>query len=184
MKLKFVTGNINKHKEVQALLAPFELEQIVLDLDEIQEMDEKKIIEHKARQALESIEAPFIVEDTSFYLECFDYKFPGPFIKFFENYYKASGLYQLAKRFGLLKAKGKTFIAYVKDSENIIYFEGSHEGELVEPRGDKDFGYGAAFLPSGQTKTFGEMEREEKHRHSARGHAANKLKEFLLKQHE
>lgn len=181
MTLKFITGNKNKFREIQDVLEGIVLEQVTLDLDEIQDMDEKKIIEHKAKQALKTIEPPFIVEDTSFYFECFDYKFPGPFIKFFETYYKAKGLYELAKQFGKLKAKGKTIIAYIKKDGEILYFEGHHEGDLVEPRGDKDFGYGTVFQPNGQTKTFGEMERPEKYNYSARGEASRKLKEFLLR---
>ncbi len=106
MKLKFITSNVNKFNEIREVLAPLELEQVVLDLDELQELDTKKIIEHKAKQAIGKVDAPFIVEDTSFYFECFDYVFPGPFIKFFEKHYKAKGLYELTKKMGQTKARG------------------------------------------------------------------------------
>jgi inosine/xanthosine triphosphate pyrophosphatase family protein len=36
------------------------------------------------------------------------------------------------------------------------------------------------FEPQGQSKTFGEMERSEKHALSMRGIAAKKLREFIL----
>ena len=180
MKLKFITGNSNKFKEIQNVLEPFQLEQVVLDLDEIQDMDEVKIIEHKAKQALQNVKTPFFVEDTSFSFECFDYKFPGPFIKFFEVHYKASGLFILAKNLGRLKARGKTIITFVDESHNLHHFEGNHQGQLVEPRGDKDFGYGAAFIPDRSNLTFGEMERSEKYKYSARAEATRKFREFLI----
>ncbi len=51
---------------------------------------------------------------------------------------------------------------------------------MVEPRGDKDFGYGASFLPENSSLTFGELEREEKYKIDARGKASSALKEYLL----
>ena len=43
-------------------------------------------------------------------------------------------------------------------------FEAQVHGTLVwPPRGDRGFGYDPMFLPDGQTRTFGEMPRDEKH---------------------
>jgi XTP/dITP diphosphohydrolase len=43
-------------------------------------------------------------------------------------------------------------------------FEGRVDGTLVwPPRGEKGFGYDPMFLPDGHTRTFGEMDSEEKH---------------------
>ena len=42
--------------------------------------------------------------------------------------------------------------------------EGRVDGQLVwPPRGNMGFGYDAMFLPEGETRTFGELTREEKH---------------------
>ncbi len=44
------------------------------------------------------------------------------------------------------------------------YFRGEAHGTLVwPPRGDKGFGYDPVFQPDGQSRTFGEMDAEEKH---------------------
>jgi len=49
-------------------------------------------------------------------------------------------------------------------------FEGRVDGTLVwPPRGDKGFGYDPMFLPDGHTRTFGEMEGDEKHGLPPRG---------------
>ncbi len=49
-------------------------------------------------------------------------------------------------------------------------FEARVEGVLVwPPRGDKGFGYDPMFLPRGESRTFGEMDSEEKHRLPPRG---------------
>lgn len=43
-------------------------------------------------------------------------------------------------------------------------FEAKVHGEIVwPPRGDRGFGYDPFFLPDGHTRTFGEMESQEKH---------------------
>jgi XTP/dITP diphosphohydrolase len=49
-------------------------------------------------------------------------------------------------------------------------FEGRVGGTLVwPPRGDKGFGYDPMFLPDGHTRTFGEMDGDEKHGLPPRG---------------
>ncbi|MDR3499634.1 MAG: RdgB/HAM1 family non-canonical purine NTP pyrophosphatase [Parvibaculum sp.] len=46
---------------------------------------------------------------------------------------------------------------------HVEYFEGRVDGELVwPPRGLKGFGYDPMFVANGQTRTFGEMEPDEK----------------------
>lgn len=43
----------------------FEIEQAYIDIDEIQEIDVRRVIEHKAKAAFERVGAPVLVEDTS-----------------------------------------------------------------------------------------------------------------------
>lgn len=55
-------------------------------------------------------------------------------------------------------------------------FEGQIEGTIVwPPRGDHGFGYDPIFVPKGMSKTFAELEPEEKHRISHRAAAFRKL---------
>ena len=62
-------------------------------------------------------------------------------------------------------------------------FEGTVSGEIVEPgRGDQGFGYDPIFVPAqglekGDTRTFGEMDPDEKHGISHRADAFKKLVE-------
>jgi len=57
----------NKFKEVQAVLAPIKLEQVDIDLAEIQELDARKIIEHKLKEAFKHRKGKFIIDDSSLY---------------------------------------------------------------------------------------------------------------------
>lgn len=59
-------------------------------------------------------------------------------------------------------------------------FEGICEGIILSaPIGEKGFGYDALFIPEGSTKSFAQMETEEKNIYSHRKKAVKKLIDFL-----
>jgi XTP/dITP diphosphohydrolase len=61
-------------------------------------------------------------------------------------------------------------------------FEGRVDGTLVRPpRGDKGFGYDPMFLPDGYTRTFGEMDSDEKHGLPPRGKGLSHRARAFLK---
>ncbi len=182
MALKFITGNDNKFKEIQSMLAPIEIEQFNLDLAEIQSLDAHEIIRHKLTEAMKQEQDEFIVEDTSVYLECLNNQLPGPFIKWFLESLQPQGIFELAKSMGNTKAYAVTLLGHAS-GDNVEFFEGRNDGEVVAPIGDKDFGWGPIFKPDGSDKTYGQMEREEKYSVSMRAIAAGKLKDFLRNNH-
>lgn len=58
----FITGNQGK-ADYLANFLDFPVEHIKLDLDELQSMDLRVIVEHKIRQAYAIVKKPVIVED-------------------------------------------------------------------------------------------------------------------------
>ena len=59
-------------------------------------------------------------------------------------------------------------------------FEGRVNGHITwPPRGDKGHGYDPVFVPDGETRTFAEMDEEEKNSLSHRGRAIQKLLAWL-----
>ncbi len=71
-------------------------------------------------------------------------------------------------------------IALAEPDGDIRTFEGRVNGIIThEPKGDKGFGYDPVFIPQGMTRTFAEMEPEEKDRLSHRMMAIKLLKEHL-----
>ena len=181
--LKFITGNKNKFSEVRAILAPIEVEQVNINLEEIQSLDVHEIMEHKLLEAANHMHGEYIVEDTSLYLECLQDKLPGPYIKWFLESLGASGISDMALKLGKKRARGITIFGYRDLQGEVHFFEGINYGEIVAPLGDNDFGWGPIFKPDGHGKTYGEMEREEKYAVSMRGIAGKKLKEFLESNH-
>jgi non-canonical purine NTP pyrophosphatase (RdgB/HAM1 family) len=176
MSLYFITGNKNKFSEVSAILPG--VKQFDIDLPEIQEIDAKEIIKAKLLEALKHRQAEFIVEDTSLYLNCLN-GLPGPLIKWFMKTVGKDGLFKLAKKLGDNKAEAKTIIGYVKNPNQIYYFEGSIKGIIVPPTLESGFGWDPIFQPNGFSKSFAELAREEKNNISMRRIALDKLKEFI-----
>jgi len=174
----FITGNENKFQEVKTLLPG--IKQLKLDLEEIQEVDPHKIIQAKIQQAFKHKKAPFIIEDTSLYLDCLN-GLPGPLIKWFLEKLGTQGIYNLAQKLGNNKAQAKTIIGYAKSKKEILFFEGIIEGEIVPPSGPTNFGWNPLFKPKGYNKTFQEMTLEEKNKISMRKLAVEKLKHYLEK---
>lgn len=175
MSLYFITGNKNKFEEASAIIPS--LKQFDIDLDEIQEIDAKKIIEHKLKEALKHKKGNFIVEDASLQLDCLN-NLPGPLIKWFWKSLGNLGIYDLCKKYKNFSAIASVTIGYTDGSE-IKYFIGSIKGRIVEPTGDNGFGYDPIFMPEGFNKTYHEMTKEEKNKMSHRKKALNKLKKYL-----
>lgn len=176
MSLYFITGNKDKYKEVQAVLP--QVEQLDIDLPEIQSLDAHEIIQAKLIEAQKHQTGEFIVEDNSLYLEGIK-GLPGPLIKWFLKTVGNDGLYKMAEAFGNFNAEAKVVIGYSNIAGEISFFEGSTKGTIVPARGSEGFGWDPIFQPDGYTKTFAEMNPEEKNEFSMRRIAVNKLKEQL-----
>ncbi|MGB7958209.1 MAG: non-canonical purine NTP pyrophosphatase [Minisyncoccia bacterium] len=178
MSLIFVTGNKDKFEEVRSILG-IPLERSDIELPEIQSLDAKEVLRGKLNAAEKHARGEYIVEDTSLYLECLKGALPGPFIKWFEKGIGNEGIAKMAECMGDDRAEARALIGYLSASGEMRFFEGAVRGKIVAPRGNKDFGWGPIFQPEGYQKTFGEMDRAEKHAISMRGIAARKLKGFL-----
>jgi non-canonical purine NTP pyrophosphatase (RdgB/HAM1 family) len=175
MVLHFITGNRGKLKEVKEIIP--EVEQIDLDLLEIQELDSRKIIEEKLKEAIKQKKGEFFCEDTSVYINSLN-GLPGPLIKWFLKTIGDRGIWELVRDRKDKSARAVTCIGYT-DGKEIRFFEGEILGEISEPRGEGGFGWDKIFKPKGSERTFGEMNLEEKSRISMRKIALVKLKKYL-----
>ena len=178
-KLYFVTGSKTKFEEAREILSGVELEQFDIDLPEIQEIDAHKVVKAKLEAALAHHEGPFIVDDVSVRCEALN-GLPGPFIKWFLKSFSLEEMHTMLATLGNTATEVSLLIGYVKNKEDIHFFEGQVTGEIVAPRGDY-FGWDPIFQPKGQDKTYAEMDREEKNKISHRRLALDKLKKFLSK---
>ena len=160
MTWAFVTGNLDKHREAEAILGR-PLERIELDLPEIQATTTRDVALVKARAAFAALGRPVIVEDAGFELAALA-GFPGPFIKYWEQLGGLASICRAVDGLGDRRAAAVCVLALCDDREARVV-EGRIEGTVsASPRGDNGFGWDAIFIPEGHQRTFGEMTAQEK----------------------
>uniref|UniRef100_A0A8C6H594 Inosine triphosphate pyrophosphatase n=1 Tax=Mus spicilegus TaxID=10103 RepID=A0A8C6H594_MUSSI len=158
---------------------PCTLEAQKIDLPEYQgEPDEISI--QKCQEAARQVQGPVLVEDTCL---CFNALggLPGPYIKWFLQKLKPEGLHQLLAGFEDKSAYALcTFALSTGDpSQPVLLFRGQTSGQIVMPRGSRDFGWDPCFQPDGYEQTYAEMPKSEKNTISHRFRALHKLQEYF-----
>ena len=163
-----------------------EVKQLDIDLPELQGLPED-IVKGKLKIALEkskNLKGPILVEDTSLCFNAYG-GLPGPYIKYFLKAIKQEGLYKMACVFDDHSAYVQSIFGLHKnENEEPNLFIGKTEGEIVFPRGQKNFGLlglDPCFKPNCSNKTYAEMEKDEKNKIIHRGKISNDLIDWLKK---
>ena len=150
--LYFVTGNKGKVAEAQTILG-FPIRIANINLDEIQELDLKKIVTHKVKQAYEIIKHPVFVDDVGVYIEAWN-GFPGPFIKFIREAGGNKLLIRMLESETNRNVVVKAAIGF-HDGKKVHIFLGEVLGVIgKEIKGKNGFGWDPVFIPDGKTQTF------------------------------
>jgi XTP/dITP diphosphohydrolase len=192
MEIIFATNNRNKADEVRAIVPPnikiITLEQAGIDIEipEPHETLEENAAE-KGRTIFAYTGKNCFGEDTGLEVMALNGE-PGVYSARYAG--EASGMHgpsekNIAKLLHKLEpysnrnAQFRTVIFLILDNKE-YFFEGICKGSIgFEPRGEKGFGYDPIFIPEGLTKTFAEMNMEEKNQYSHRKKAMDKLVTFL-----
>ncbi len=175
--ITFITGNQYKADYLAKYLG-FPVKHLKLDLDEIQSLDLKVIVEHKVRQAYEKIKTPVIVEDVSLEFEALN-GLPGPFIKFFIENMAFETICSMINGKSR-KAKAKCVFGYF-DGETLKLIEGGMGGEIAEiPAGENGYGWDRLFVPDGYTVTRASLKEEDYQKTYLQIKPFADLKAFLL----
>lgn len=174
--IEIATTNASKLREFQRLLPNYEIKGVNLDINEIQSLDPYKVVSQKAKDAFEKNKNnPILVEDTSLDILGLG-GLPGTFVTFFVSDVELRRL--LCEHW--LKDKDKRAVARVilaiYDGKEAHTFEGEVSGTIAETlRGGNGFGFDDMFIPEGSSKTFAQMDAEEKDKFSMRRLAAEKF---------
>jgi XTP/dITP diphosphohydrolase len=122
-----------------------------------------------------------MIEDAGLFVQTLS-DFPGVYSKFVFSTIGCEGVMRLLEGKGDRSAYFEAVIAYCEKGGNPSIFKGRVDGEIAnEPKGENGFGYDPIFVPTGEARTFAEMEVEEKNQHSHRARALSKLADFLGK---
>lgn len=188
MQLVFATNNQNKIKEVQDLI-PLNIKLVSLeDIGCFEDIPEtQNTIEGNAIQKAEYIKNKYgydcFADDTGLEVVAlngepgvFSARYAGTQRNAEDNMNKLlEELHNKTDR----KAQFKTVIALNLNNKNYT-FTGICEGNITtEKSGKKGFGYDPIFKPTGQKKTFAEMDLELKNSIGHRGKAISQLVDFL-----
>lgn len=188
MQLVFATNNLNKLKEVQALI-PKHIHLLSLkDIGCFEDVPEtQSTIEGNAIQKAEYIIANYgydcFADDTGLEVEILNGE-PGVFSARYAGEHQDSNdnmdlLLKNLKDKPNRKAQFKTVIALHLNNK-LETFTGLCKGEITKTKqGDQGFGYDPIFKAEGYDQTFAEISLEEKNSIGHRGKAVRLLVDFL-----
>lgn len=146
----FITGNQSKADYVARYLG-FELKHTKIDLDEIQSLDLRTVVEHKVRQAYDILQKPVLVEDVALEFVALG-RLPGTFIKFFVDEVPFETICRMLD--GLDRAAVARCMFGYYDGTAIEFIEGSLGGTIAEhPVGEHGYGWDKIFIPAGYDVT-------------------------------
>lgn len=178
--LILVSTNPNKGIEVERILGTPVL-RVSIALPEIQAATVEEITRYKLEVARTKGYHRLVVEDVSLGFDALG-NFPGPYVRWLLEAAGGKGLAAIAYALNDRSARAQCCVGYW-DGSRVHTFMGESAGEiLVQPRGERHFGWDAWFQPAGTTKTFAELSPEEKDAISHRGRAYRKLAEHLAKE--
>ena len=176
-QLILVSSNPNKGIEAERILG-VPILRVSLSLPEIQARTVEDVTRYKLETAKTKGYSRLIVEDVSLGFDELG-NFPGPYVRWLLEAAGGKGLAAIAYALNNRAARAACCVGYW-DGRSTKVFVGEARGEiLVQPRGDRHFGWDAWFQPAGSAKTFAEMTPEEKDAVSHRGHAYRKLAAHL-----
>jgi len=179
----FVTNNLNKVKEIEAILSKYGIavETASIKKHEIQSEQLEEIAKESALSAYQILKRPLFVEDSGLFIKALN-GFPGPYSSYTYKKIGVSGILKLMSGEKDRSAEFVSQIVYIDENGSIKPCRGICEGDIAEEaRGSLGFGFDPIFIPKGQTKTFAEMSLEEKNLFSHRARAAHLLAEMLRK---
>lgn len=188
MQIVFATNNLNKIKEVQALM-PEHIKLLSLkdikcfeDIPETQNTIEGNAIQ-KATYIKEKYGYDCFADDTGLEVQTLNGE-PGVYSARFAGEQRSDSdnmekLLESLKNSPNRNAQFKTVIS-LQLNNNPQLFTGICEGEITKARqGENGFGYDPIFKPNGYESTFAEMELSLKNTIGHRGKAVSQLIAFL-----
>jgi XTP/dITP diphosphohydrolase len=181
MKVSFVTGNEHKFEEMRSIMKEkgIDSERIDYDYPEVQSDELEIIASEGARHSREVLGRAIVVEDSGLFINALN-GFPGPYSSYVQQKIGNEGILKVMIGIKDRSAFFKSVVAFCEPKRAPVLFKGVVHGRIIEEiRGENGFGYDPIFAPNDKTKTFGEMEMEEKNEISHRRKAFESFIDWL-----
>ncbi len=181
--LYFITGNKGKFSEAKKKFSELNIDIVQKDFGypEIQADSLKDVALYGVEYIQERFDKPFFLEDAGLFIDALN-GFPGVYSAYIFYKISCSGILKLMDELGSNRRKAcfRSVIAYKEPDREPDLFIGESYGVISKkPIGENGFGYDPIFIPEKGTKTFAQMETNEKNQFSHRGKSLNKLIDFF-----
>jgi len=183
VKIIFVTGNLNKAKEVALILENFgiDVEHVNLTLAEIQSESLEDIAKASALEAAHRVGEPVIVEDSGLFIKSLN-GFPGPFSSYVQKTIGNKGILKLMRGIDDREASFKSVVGYCNGKGKALSFIGGVRGKISYKEKGKVWAFDPIFIPDQEgDKTYAQMGTVEKNRISHRRRALESFAKWYLK---
>ena len=161
--LIYVTSNELKFKVARQSLqdSGISLERKSLQTPEIQSSRVEEIAEWSAIWASQHLNQPVVVTDVGYYIEALN-GFPGPFIKYVNEWFTAEDYLNLLQGKSNRKATIRDCLAYCRPNEKPVIFNQVYQGEIATKPGRKEgTPINQILIPEGFSKPISEIPSDQ-----------------------
>ena len=178
-EITFITTNLGKVAEFRHVLEPkIKVKHLNIEYKELRSDDPEEISRMAAKQLADSMGCPVVVEDSGLFIKALK-DFPGTCSAYIHKRIGLPGILKLIEGVKDRSATYKSAIGYCEPGKDAHSFLGEESGKIADSiRGNFGFGHDPIFIPSGQTKTLGELENYKELK-KFRREAIKKLLDFL-----
>lgn len=180
-RLYFVSKNMDKYKEMQAIMDPdvLDLECQPTPIAELQVESMEILVKKKALEAYKELRRPVVVEHTALWVSALN-ELPGLGTEYFYTRLGNEKIVKCCRKFRQYDAAVKSYIC-ICDGEKFIIGRGKEEGRITRglKNGKGGFAWDTIFIPNENNPkhlTYAEMTQEEKNSRSMRKKAWENLK--------
>lgn len=167
MKINYVTGNSFKFSVAQKRLMDVDVELIQTDIEtpEIQSTDVEEVAAYSAKFASEALNEAVVVTDTGYYFEALQ-GFPGPFIKYVNQWFSPEDFLRLMQSKENRKVTVRACLAYCQPNNDpktfISEVSGTISDKAVKSSEKNTTSINEIFIPEGYSKVESELSNEER----------------------
>ncbi len=162
-KIYLVTGNVKKFEVAKYSLEKYDIdvEQLDIETPEIQSTSTEEVAKYSVKFATNMAGKPVLKGDVGFCIEALN-GFPGPFVKYVNNWLTADKLVSMYINESNRKAKFIDALGYCEPGKEPVCFVTNSYGTLTDsPRGDNGVMVDSLFIPDGYDKTLAELTHDE-----------------------
>ena len=179
----FITSNKGKVLEAKNRFSTVDIKIVQKNLGypEIQADTLEEVASFGVEYLKKQIDKPFIIEDAGLFIDSLK-DFPGVYSSYVFFTIGCEGILKLLKDAKDEKRTAcfRSVFSYKEPDKKPLFFVGESTGKIsYEKRGSHGFGYDPIFIPDTSSKTFAEMETDEKNSYSHRGRSLDKIIKFF-----